>query len=99
MSWCFPGGRETPLRDITHADIQAWVHKLATDPEARQRKASKASADATRVGLSAARVIQAYQVVDQVVRYAVRARYISLNPADDVAAAPEEQPGEDDPHP
>jgi integrase len=76
---------ETPLRDITHADIQSWVHKLATDPEARQRKAPKAPADATHAGLSAARVIQAYQVVDQVLRYAVRARYISLNPADDVA--------------
>jgi integrase len=29
-------------------------------------------------------VVQAYQVLDQVLRYAVRARYISLNPADDV---------------
>jgi integrase len=29
-------------------------------------------------------VVQAYQVVDQVLRYAVRTRHISLNPADDV---------------
>lgn len=73
-----------PLRDITHADIQSWVHKLATDPEVRQRKASKQPAESDAKGLSAARVVQAYQVVDQVLGYAVRARYISLNPADDV---------------
>ncbi|MGO9651963.1 MAG: site-specific integrase, partial [Mycobacterium sp.] len=35
-----PRWGQTPLRDITHADIQAWVHTLATDPTARQRKAS-----------------------------------------------------------
>jgi integrase len=72
----------TPLRDITHADIQAWVHTLATDPAARRRKASKADDDAK--GLSAARVVQAYQVVDQVLRYAARAKFISVNPATDV---------------
>src|SRR6202011_2197253 len=35
-------------------------------------------------GLSAARVIQAYQVVSQVLRFAIRARYLTLNPANDV---------------
>jgi Phage integrase, N-terminal SAM-like domain len=78
-----PRWGEIPSRDITHADIQAWVHTLATDPESRQRKAPNQSDDDAK-GLSAARVVQAYQVVDQVLRYAVRARYISLNPADDV---------------
>jgi integrase len=73
----------TPLREITHEDIQAWVHTLATDPEARERRATtEPSGD--RKGLSAARVIQSYQVVDQVLRFAMRARYISLNPADDI---------------
>jgi integrase len=80
-----PRWGQTPLRDITHADIQAWVHKLATDPGARQRKASGEPADGDLKGLSAARVVQAYQVVDQVLRFAVRARYIALNPADDIA--------------
>ncbi len=74
-----------PLRDITHADIQSWVHKLATDPGARQRKASRELVDCDLKGLSAARVVQAYQVVDQVVRFAVRARFIAQNPADDIA--------------
>jgi integrase len=74
----------TRLRDITRADMQAWVHKLATDPDIRQRKASKQPADDALKGLSPTRVIQAYQVVDQVLAFAVRARYITTNPADDV---------------
>ncbi|WP_253842708.1 tyrosine-type recombinase/integrase [Mycobacterium colombiense] len=92
-----PRWRDTPLREITHADVQSWVHTLATDPDARQRKASKQPADDDdRKGLSAARVVQAYQVLDQVLRFAVRARYITLNPADDVQlprkAVPERTP-------
>jgi integrase len=79
-----PRWGDIPLRDITNADVQAWVHKLATDPEARRRKASAPKADDDHKGLSAARVVQAYQVLDQVLRYAVRARYITVNPADDV---------------
>ncbi|MGH3556310.1 tyrosine-type recombinase/integrase [Mycobacterium sp.] len=79
-----PRWGDTRLRDITHADVQAWVHNLATDATARQRKATSQPDDAELQGLSAARVVQAYQVIDQVLRYAVRARYISLNPADDV---------------
>ena len=79
-----PRWGQTALRDITHADIQAWVHKLATDPAARQRKSSGEPADDLK-GLSAARVVQAYQVVDQVLRFAIRARFIALNPADDIA--------------
>jgi hypothetical protein len=66
------------VRDITHADVQAWVHTLATDPGVRQRKSSRP--DRADRGLSAARVVQAYQVVDQV----VRSRFIATNPADDV---------------
>jgi integrase len=77
-----PRWRETPLRVITHADIQAWVRTLATDPTARSRKASKP--DEGAMGFSAARVVHAYQVLDQVLRYAVRAKYISVNPAADV---------------
>jgi integrase len=79
-----PRWDDTRLRDITHADVQAWVHTLATDPAARQRKASNRPNNGDLQGLSAARVVHAYQVVDQVLRYAVRARYISMNPADDV---------------
>ena len=80
-----PRWGKTRLRDITHADIQSWVHRLATDPGVRQRKASGELVDGAVKGLSAARVVQAYQVVDQVLRFAVRARFLSQNPADDIA--------------
>jgi integrase len=70
-----PKWRDVPPREIDHAGIQKWVTWLSTNPEARQRGKDKG-------GLSAARVIQAHQVVHQVLAYAVRARYIAANPAD-----------------
>lgn len=73
-----------PLRDIDHAGVQAWVTWLYTDPAARQRPAGRTDAVDSPQGLSSARVIQAFQVLDQVLRYAVRSRYIATNPADDV---------------
>jgi integrase len=72
-----PKWRDEPLRDITHERIQTWVTWLATSPEARQRKATK---DA-KAGLSPARVIQTHQVLSQVLAYAVRAKYLAVNPA------------------
>jgi integrase len=77
-----PRWGDLSLRDITHADVQAWVHTLATDPAVRQRKASRP--DREMKGLSPARVVQAYQVVDQVLRYAMRSRFIASNPAEGV---------------
>lgn len=66
------------LGEITHAAIQAWVNNLSADPEVRRRKTTGDG------GLSAARVIQAYQVIDQALSYGVRARYITVNPADHI---------------
>jgi integrase len=77
-----PRWRDVRLGDITHADVQAWINRLSMDPEVRQRKAT--GDDAENKGLSPARVIQAYQVVDQTLNYAVRAKYIAINPADHV---------------
>lgn len=80
-----PKWGEVKLRDIDHAGIQAWVTWLATDPGARSRPVKVADDnDSSAKGLSPARTIQAFQVVDQVLRFAVRARYIAVNPADDV---------------
>ena len=73
-----PRWRSVQLGDITHAEIQAWVNNLSADPEFRRRKTSGDG------GLSAARVVQAYQVLDQTLAYAVRTRYIPVNPADHV---------------
>jgi integrase len=80
-----PKWGEVKLRDIDHAGIQAWVTWLATDPAARFRQVKVVDGDKNSArGLSPARAIQAFQVVDQVLRFAVRARYIAVNPADDV---------------
>jgi integrase len=80
-----PKWGEVKLSDIDHAGIQAWVTWLATDPAARNRPLKVTEDDeGGGKGLSSARAIQAFQVVDQVLRFAVRARYIAVNPAEDV---------------
>ncbi|HEY1840159.1 MAG TPA: site-specific integrase [Mycobacterium sp.] len=68
------------LRDIDYERLQTWVTWLATNPAARQRK-RKSNPDA---GLSPSRVIQAHQVVHQVFAYAIRAKYLAANPADNI---------------
>ncbi|GLP75662.1 hypothetical protein TUM20983_27720 [Mycobacterium antarcticum] len=75
-----PKWRDERLRDITHERLQEWVTWLATDPAARKHK-KKGDEQA---GLSPARVIQAHQVVSQVFAYAIRAKYVATNPADDI---------------
>ena len=75
----------TRLRDIGHASVQAWVNWLRESPDARHRPSKADSDDDDQPqGLSAARVVQAFQVVDQVLTYAIRAHYIAANPADGV---------------
>lgn len=75
---------EVKLKDIDHDAIQAWVWWLATDPGARQRPPKRTEDGDIRAGLSAARVIQSFQVLDQVLAFAVRKHYIAANPADGV---------------
>ena len=77
-----PQWGDVRLSDVSHADIQAWVNKLSSDPGSRQRKAT--AEDAKAKGLSPARVIQAYQVLDQTLRFAVRSKYIAGNAADHI---------------
>lgn len=80
------------LRDIDHERLQTWVTWLSTDPAARQPKRAKglkavngvATENTTTAGLSAARVIHAYQIVRQVLAYAVRAKYLAVNPAENI---------------
>ena len=71
-----PKWENVKLRDIDHAGMQAWITWLGSDPEARQRGKGD--------GLSAARVIQTHQVVHQVLAYAIRAKHIVANPADNI---------------
>jgi integrase len=71
-----PKWEDVPLRDIDHAGMQDWVTWLGSDPAARQRGKGD--------GLSPARVIQAHQVVHQILSYAIRAKYIAANPCDHI---------------
>jgi integrase len=73
-----PKWRDDRLRDIDHERLQTWVTWLSADPAARQRKGDH------KTGLSPARVIQTHQVVHQVLGYAVRAKYLAVNPADNI---------------
>lgn len=55
-------------------DIQEWVSGLSVNGSVRFRGK----------GLGAGRVIQAYQIINQVLRFAVRAKHLPANPADGV---------------
>lgn len=68
------------LRDIDHERLQTWVTWLSTDPAARRHKRNGAKV----TGLSPARVIQAHQVVHQIFAYAMRSKYLAVNPADSI---------------
>jgi integrase len=63
-----------PLRDIEFEDVQEWVVTLAESGSARFQGR----------GLSASRVIQSYQVLSQILRFAIKAKRLALNPAEDV---------------
>ena len=63
-----------PLRDVTFEDLQQWVSALSVNGSTRFEGK----------GLSASRVIQAHQVVSQILRYAVKAKHLPANPADGI---------------
>lgn len=69
-----PRWENVALRDVGFEDVQEWITGLSVD----------GSTKTVGRGLSASRVIQAYQVVGQVLRYAIRAKHLAANPADDV---------------
>lgn len=63
-----------PLRDIEFEDIQEWVVQLSESGSVRFEGR----------GLSASRVKQSYQVLSQILRFAVKAKRLPVNPAEDV---------------
>ncbi|OBK86633.1 integrase [Mycolicibacter heraklionensis] len=79
-----PKWGDEPLRDITHERLQTWFTWLSTDPAARKHPKRDAEGNVVPTGLSPARVIQTHNVVHQVLGYAVRAKYLAVNPADDI---------------
>ncbi|WP_078325091.1 tyrosine-type recombinase/integrase [Mycobacteroides salmoniphilum] len=70
-----PHGEDVRLADITYEDVQTWVSGLS------EQGGGHHLCDR---GLSASRVKQSYQVLDQVLRYATRARRLTINPATDI---------------
>ncbi|MFE5283882.1 tyrosine-type recombinase/integrase [Nocardia sp. NPDC056611] len=63
-----------PLRDIEFEDVQEWVVTLLESGS--YRFAGR--------GLSPSRVIQTYQVLDQVLRFAIKSKRLAVNPAEEV---------------
>ncbi|CPV78526.1 phage integrase family protein [Mycobacteroides abscessus subsp. abscessus] len=70
-----PRWEDIRLADITYEDAQTWVSSLS------EKGGGHRFSDR---GLSASRVKQSYQVLDQVLRYAIRARRLTVNPAADI---------------
>ncbi|MET7772410.1 tyrosine-type recombinase/integrase [Nocardia sp. NPDC005366] len=69
-----PQWGSVPLRDIDFEDIQDWVVNLSESGSARFKGQ----------GLSPSRVIQSYQVLGQVLRFAVKSKRLAHNPAVDI---------------
>lgn len=72
-----PRWGEDALKDIKHADIQAWVNELSETGGTYRTHGEG--------GFSSSRVIQAWQVLDGVLKYAVRTDRITKNAATGVA--------------
>ncbi|MFF0455265.1 tyrosine-type recombinase/integrase [Nocardia africana] len=69
-----PRWGETPLREIEFEDIQEWIVSLSESGGVRFEGR----------GLSASRVIQSYQVLNQVLKFAIKAKRLATNPAEEV---------------
>ncbi|MFD6355352.1 tyrosine-type recombinase/integrase [Nocardia tengchongensis] len=63
-----------PLRDIEFEDIQQWVVNLSESGGYRFEGR----------GLSASRVNQAFQVLSQVLKFAIKSKRLAVNPAEEV---------------
>jgi integrase len=67
-----PRWRDVPLRDVRYDDLQVWITGLSADGSVRFEGN----------GLSASRVRQTHQLVGAVLKFAVRAKHLSANPAE-----------------
>lgn len=79
-----PKWQNYPLRDIDHERLQDWFTWLATNPAARKHPKRDEDGEVAQTGLSPARVIQIHNVVSQVFAYAIRCKYLTVNPANDI---------------
>jgi integrase len=73
-----PRWRDISLRDVRYDDLQVWVTGLSVDGSVRFEGN----------GLSASRVRQAHQLVGAVLKFAVKARHLSVSPAEEMDLPP-----------
>jgi integrase len=66
--------KDVALRDVAFEDLQGWISSLSVDGSARFEGK----------GLSASRVLQAHQVMGAVLRFAVKSKHLSANPAEEM---------------
>lgn len=69
-----PRWRDIPLRDVRFDDLQVWITGLSVAGSVRFKDK----------GLSASRVRQTHQLVGAVLKFAVKAKHLPANPADDM---------------
>ncbi len=79
-----PKWGDYPLRDIDHERLQDWITWLSTDPAARTHPKRDEDGEVIPTGLAPASVIHVHRVVSQVFSYAIRSKYIAVNPADHI---------------
>ena len=69
-----PRWKDIALRDIAFDDLQVWISGLSVDGSVR----------CEGKGRRASRLRQAHQLVGAVLKFAIKAKYISVNPADEI---------------
>jgi integrase len=79
-----PRWGEVALRDVEFENLQEWVSALSVNGSSRF----------DGKGLSASRVIQTHQVVGAVLKYAIKAKHLSANPADGIDLPPKHDVGQ-----
>ena len=72
--WYCPRWCDVRLADISFVDVQTWISGLSVDGSMRFEG----------TGLSPSRVVQSYQVLNMVFKYAIRAKRLVVNPCADV---------------
>jgi hypothetical protein len=66
-----PRWADVRLADIAYEDVQTWISGLSVDGGVRFEQK----------GLSPSRVFQTYQVLNMVLKYAIRAKRLTVNPS------------------
>lgn len=75
---------DVPLDEITYADVQAWFTWMVTDPDARTARTENVKKRTVNRPLAQSTAVKAYQILRQVLAYAVDDGRLPHNVADRV---------------